>query len=133
MIKDLVKKNRGSSSVEFIIGIVCLAAGLFMFSQRIVVNTGFYSWRLWGFSISSGLVVVPLLIGIIWLFFDFKSKIAKVIIALGFIFIIATVIMSIKIYFMATSFFDYILMLGLAAAGAGLLLKAIAGKKNENK
>ncbi len=133
MIKDLVKKNHGSSSVEFIIGIVCLAAGLFMFSQRIVVNTGFYSWRLWGFSISSGLVVVPLLIGIIWLFFDFKSKIAKIIIALGFIFIITTVIMSIKIYFMATSLFDYILMLGLAAAGAGLLLKAIAGKKNENK
>lgn len=132
MIKKLIKKNQGSSSVEFIVGIVCLAAGLFMFSQRIVVNTGLYSWRLWGFSISSGLVVVPLLIGIIWLFFDFKSKIAKIIIALGVIFILASVIMSIKIHFIATSFFDYILMLGLSAAGAGLLLKAMVGKKKED-
>ena len=133
MIKNLIKKNNGSSSVEFIIGIVCLAAGLFMFSQRIVVNTGMYSWRIGNFSDSSGLVVVPLLIGIIWLFFDFKSKIAKTIIALGIIFIIATVIMSVKIYFVSTSLFDYILMLGLAAAGSGLLLKAISGKnKNSN-
>ena len=133
MIKNLIKKNNGSSSIEFIIGIVCLATGLFIFSQKVIVNTGFYRFQLWGFSVSSGLVVVPLLIGIIWFFFDFKSKIAKVIIGLGLIFIVASVIMSVRISMSPTSLFDYVLMLGLSAAGAGLLLKSIADKKKEEK
>ena len=131
-MKNLIKKNNGNSSIEFIIGLVCLAAGLFIFSQKVIVNTGFYRFHIGGFYVSSGLVVVPLLVGIIWLFFDFKSKIAKVIIGLGILFIVVSVIMNVRISLTTTSLFDYIIMLGLSAAGAGLLLKSMAAKKKEN-
>ena len=43
-------------------------------------------------------------------------------------FIIATIIMSIRISFVTTSMFDYIIIMGLAAAGSGLLLKTLFKK-----
>ncbi len=85
--------------------------------------------RIGSFDLSSGLVTVPLIIGIIWYFFDSKSIIPKIIITLGVIFIVATIIMSIRIYFVTTSMYEYILIIGMAAAGAGLLLKTLFKKK----
>ena len=37
--------------------------------------------------------------------------------------------MSIRIYFVTTSMYEYILIVGMAAAGAGLLLKTLFKKK----
>lgn len=82
-----------------------------------------------GFNLSSGLVTVPLIIGIIWQFYNPKSIIPKIIMTLGTVFIIATIIMSIRINFVTTSMFDYILMFGMMAAGSGLLIKTLFKKK----
>ena len=94
-----------------------------------MVSSSWYIWRIGSFDLSSGLVTVPLIIGIIWYFFDSKSIIPKIIITLGVIFIVATIIMSIRIYFVTTSMYEYILIIGMAAAGAGLLLKTLFKKK----
>jgi hypothetical protein len=66
---------------------------------------------------------------IIWQFYDSKSVIPKIIITLGVIFIVATIIMSIRLTFVATSMFDYIIIIGFVAAGLGLLLKTLFKKK----
>ena len=42
----------------------------------------------------------------------------------------AKIIMSIRISFMATSLYDYIIIFGLAAAGSGLLLKTVFKKRD---
>ena len=94
-----------------------------------MVSSSWYIWRIGSFDLSSGLVTVPLIIGILWYFFDSKSIIPKIIITLGVIFIVATIIMSIRIYFVTTSMYEYILIIGMAAAGAGLLLKTLFKKK----
>lgn len=124
-----VNESQGNDMLLFFVGIVLLAAGLFMLSKRTMVHSSWYGWRIGRFDLSSGTVVIPLLIGIIWYFFNSKSIFPKIIITLGLIFIVLTIIMSVRINFMATSLYDYILFLGMAAAGAGLLLRTVFKKK----
>ena len=116
------KKDEGNPLMELIIGIALLAAGLFMFSKRIIVNTGWYTWR-----------IGSLIIGIIWYFYNPKSIISKVIMGLGAGFIVLSVIMSVSINFVATSMYDYILILGMVGAGLGLLLRYISRRKKTEK
>lgn len=122
--------NTGNNDMLlFFVGIALLAAGLFMLSKRTMVHSSWYGWRIGRFDLSSGTVVIPLLIGIIWYFFNSKSVFPKIIIALGLIFIVLSIIMSVRINFVATSLYDYVLFLGMAAAGAGILLRTVFKKK----
>ena len=116
--------------LQFFIGIVLLGAGLFMLSKRVMVHSGWYVWRIGGFDLSSGTVTIPLIIGIIWYFADSKSIVPKIIITLSVIFLVISIIISVKIYFVTTSMFDYILIFGMAGAGAGLLLKTLFKKRD---
>lgn len=102
---------------------------MFILSKRVMVGSSWYVWRIGGLDISSGLVTIPLIIGIIWQFYNSKSVIPKIIMTLGTVFIVVTIIMSIRINFVTTSMFDYILMFGMIAAGSGLLIKTLFKKK----
>lgn len=123
------KEKCGNDLLLFFVGIVLLAVGLFMLSKRVVVHSSWYTWRIGNFDLASGTVVIPLIIGIIWYFVKPKSLIPKIVIILGLIFIVVTIIMSVRINFVTTSLFDYILILGMAAAGSGLLLRTVFKKK----
>ena len=129
---NFLKKDEGNPELELLIGIILLAAGLFMLSKRVIVHTGWYTWRIGSFYLSSGTVIIPLLIGIIWYFYNPKSFMSKVIIGLSIVFIVISIIMSVSLNFMATSMFDYVLILGMSAAGFGLILKSHFGRKNKN-
>ncbi len=120
----------GNDVLSLFLGIILLGAGLFILSKRVVVSSGWYIWRFGSFDLSSGTITIPLIIGIIWFFFNNKSIIAKIIITLSIIFIIVSIIMSVRLYFISTSLFDYILIFGMSAAGSGLLLKFFFQKHN---
>lgn len=124
------KKRSENELLQFFIGIVLIGVGLFMLSKRVMVHSSLYIWRIGGFDLSSGTVTIPLIIGIIWYFFNNKSIVPKILIVLGIIFIVATIIMSVRINFVTTSMFDYILIFGMAAAGSGLLLKTLFKKRD---
>lgn len=124
------EKNGGNELLQFFIGIILIGVGLFMLSKRVMVHSSWYIWRIGGFDISSGTIVIPLIIGIIWYFFNSKSIVPKIIITLSVILIVVSIIMSVRINFVTTSMFDYILILGMAAAGSGLLLKVLFKKRN---
>ena len=116
--------------LQFFIGVILLGAGLFMLSKRVMVHSGWHIWSIGGFDLSSGTVTIPLIIGIIWYFVNSKSIVPKIIITLSVVFIVITIILSVRIDFLATSMFDYILIFGMAAAGSGLLLKTLFKKRN---
>lgn len=120
-------------ALDFFIGLILLSVGLFMLSKRVVVHSGWYGWRIGNFDLSTGTVTIPLIIGIIWYFFNSKSVVPKIIITLSVIFIVVSIIMSVRINFVATSLFDYILIFGTAAAGSGLLLSGTFRKKDNKK
>lgn len=124
------KTSGDNDLLLFFVGVILLGVGLFMLSKRVMVHSSWYIWRIGSFDLSSGTVTIPLIIGIIWYFVKPKSVIPKVIITLGVIFIIVTIIMSVRINFVTTSMFDYILIFGMAGAGAGLLLRTLFKKRN---
>ncbi|MBQ2937903.1 MAG: hypothetical protein IJE05_03365 [Clostridia bacterium] len=132
-LRDNIKETKEDNNevLQFFLGIIMLGAGLFMLSKRVMVHSSWHIWRIGSFDISSGLVTVPLIIGIIWQFYNSKSVIPKIIMTLGVVFIIITIIMSIRISFVPTSMFDYIIIMGLAAAGSGLLLKTVFKKRDK--
>ena len=130
MPKQEEKDSGGNDPLQFFIGIVLLGAGLFMLSKRVMVHSSWYVWQIGGFDLSSGTVTIPLIIGIIWYFINNKSIAAKILIVLSVVFIIVSIIMSIRINFVTTSMFDYILIFGMVAAGTGLLLKTLFKKRN---
>ncbi len=130
MPKQEEKDSGGNDLLQFFIGIVLLGAGLFMLSKRVMVHSSWYVWQIGGFDLSSGTVTIPLITGIIWYFINNKSIAAKILIVLSVVFIIVSIIMSIRINFVTTSMFDYILIFGMVAAGTGLLLKTLFKKRN---
>lgn len=127
-------KRRATDTLEFYVGLLLLSAGLFFILSKTMVSSGFYAWRIGNFNVSSGLVIVPLLIGIIWLFYNPKSFLAKLLSIVGAIFILASIIMGISISFSRTTLFDFIIMIVLMGAGAGLLLRSFFYKiKNKGE
>lgn len=124
-----ISQSKDNDLLLFFIGLLLLGAGLFMLSKRVMVHSSWFGWSIGGFDLSSGTVTIPLIIGVIWYFVKPKSIVPKIIIVLGVIFIIATIIMSIRIHFVTTSLFDYILIFGMAGAGTGLLLRTVFNAK----
>lgn len=124
------KQSGGNELLQFFIGVILLGAGLFMLSKRVMVHSSWYIWRIGGFDLSSGTITIPLIIGIIWYFVNSKSIAPKIIIILSVIFMVISIIMSVRINFITTSMFDYVLILGMAAAGSGLLLKTLFKKRD---
>ncbi len=101
-----------------------LIAGLYMLSQRVMITSGFFAG---GISIGrstmpTGMVFVPLIAGLIWMFAS-GSKGSKILTAAGVIIILAAIIMSTRFYMPHMSLFDWIVLLVLVFGGAGLLIR----------
>lgn len=125
--KDDPQKER--NPLYLVIGAIILAIGVFILSRKIVVTSGFLGYTLWGFHMGFGLIVLPLIFGIVWLFYNPKSIWAKILSVLGVIFILVSVIMNTGIHLVSMTLYDYILIIGLIAAGIGLLLRYYFKKK----
>jgi len=98
--------------------------GAYLLTNQVSVVGG--SWRLWGHS-SFGLSLLPLIIGIIMLFFDGRSVIGWLLVAAGAVIIFLGILTNLDIYFRETSLFNTLIMLTMLAAGIGLVAKSIRG------
>ena len=96
------KDSGGNELLQFFIGVILLGAGLFMLSKRVMVRSGWHVWRIGGFDLSSGTITIPLIIGIIWYFANSKSIFPKIIITLSVVFLVVSIIMSVRINFVTT-------------------------------
>ena len=133
-IFNLKQKNENHSQQSknpllFFVGIAMLAVGLFWLSQTVRVSTDWFSsWRWGGISVPGGLTMVPLIAGIVWLFFNPKSFFARALTVIGGIQIVAAVIMSIRFYVHNTSLFVFLIIFVFIAGGSGLILRALFKK-----
>lgn len=108
---------------KFFLGAGMVVAGGYLLMVRVTVVSGL--WHLFGFN-AFGLSLVPLLVGIAFLFFDGRSPIGWVLTAAGALIIVAGILSNLAIYFRPTSLFDTLLMLGLIAGGIGLVARSLA-------
>ena len=123
------RTNSRNSALEILMGIILLGVGLYILSTRVIVHNSWYIWRFGNFDISSGAVTIPLMLGIIWLVINPKSIGAKILTILSAIFIVVSIILSVRLNFVPTPLFVYILIFGLISVGSGLLLRNGFNKK----
>jgi hypothetical protein len=72
-----------------------------------------------------GLTMLPLLVGIAFLFYNGKSIIGWLLTAVGAAIILAAILMNMDIYFRQTTLFNTIVMLGLLFGGLGLVARSL--------
>ena len=127
--EKLVKQNEMR---EFVIGILLLSIGLFMLSMRVRVYSGWFAgFTIGSFHVASGVVTIPLIIGIVWYVMNTKSILAKWLCILGSLIIVISIIMSIHINWVSSTLFEYLLIFILSAVGLGLILKTVLGDKKD--
>jgi uncharacterized protein len=107
---------------EFLIGFVCAVAGGYLLFNQVTVGSG--SWTIYGMN-AFGLSLIPFLIGVGMLFFNGKSAFGWLMLIGSVVIIIAGVLVNLSIWFRPTSLFNTLLMLGLLAAGIGLILRSL--------
>ena len=118
----------------FFIGLILLGAGLFWLFQRTSVATvGIFSGGLLfgNITIPTGAVLLPLVIGIILLFFlEDKRIFGWIVTAIGLVVVILSILMSVRITLEKTSLFEFVCIFGFIAAGTGLLLRTLFRKRD---
>jgi hypothetical protein len=107
---------------QFVVGLGLVIAGGYMFLSNVTVMSG--SWQLWGYNVF-GLSLIPMLLGIGLLFFDGRSAFGWLLTFGGVIIIIVGVISNLHIYFNPTSLTNTFIMLGMLAAGIGLVARSL--------
>ena len=129
-------KRARNELLQFLAGLAMLIAGLFIFSQKVMVYSMFLGGGL-GFSIggmnmniNNGLIIIPFIIGVVWMFASEGSFASKAFTAAGVLIIILAVIMTTNISLVRITLYEWVLILVLIFGGAGLLIRILfAGKK----
>ena len=106
----------------FLFGGAMFIAGGYLLLQQVTVSGG--SWTIWGYN-SFGLSLVPLLVGIGFLFYDGRSVLGWFLAGAGALIILVGIITNLNIFFRPTSLFNTLLMLALLAGGLGLVARSL--------
>lgn len=127
--KAMGMNRKGSSSedlLQFFIGFIMFAGGLFWLLSIVEVHTNFGNgYYLGGMRLNSGTILLPFLIGVGMLFFLEGKKMffGVLVAAAGLLLILFSLISSVSITIRHTSGLGFLLMGVLIAGGAGLVIK----------
>ena len=137
LYQDLLSQHRntespGSRLSKFFFGLVMLGAGLFMIFNNLSVTSTWgrygYFYSFGNFNISNGMIMLPLIIGILMIFFMRKRIYGWIVIAIGVVIVLLSVLLTTQIHWKTTSGYIFVIMFGLTAAGAGLVLRELFRK-----
>jgi hypothetical protein len=138
MEDNLMKKER-NELLEFLAGMAMLVVGLYLLTTHVDVSMGFFGGyiRIGGWHMSTGMTVIPFIIGVVWLFVNPDSFAAKLVAGLGVLIILACIIMSTRFSMIGVSLYEWLLMLVLIFGGGGMvariLFKTPKGYNDEKK
>lgn len=129
-----MKKAR-NELLQFLAGLAMLIAGLFIFSQKVMVYSTFFGGglRLGSLNMSNGLIIIPFIIGVVWMFASEGSFASKAFTAAGVLIIILAVIMTTNISLVRITLYEWVLILVLIFGGAGLLIRILFVGKSTDK
>lgn len=109
-------------TAEFLLGLALAVAAVYMLTSKVTVSSGY--WELWGHD-AFGLSLIPFVLGVGFLFVNRASTIGWLLLGSGIIIIVSGILMNLHFYFQPTSLFNTLLMLGLLAAGIGLIVRGL--------
>lgn len=132
-----VRTERGSAA-SAMLGFVMMCAGFYLLLQSIVVTqsyflgAGLYHFSFWGgTSITSGMILVPLIFGVGMIFYNTSNLLAWALAIGSLAALIVGVIVNTHFALRSMSLFDMLGIFVLAIGGLGLFLRGISdGKKS---
>ncbi len=107
---------------QFFLGLMMAVAGGWLLTNQVTVSSGFWAW--FG-PHTFGLSLLPLIVGVAFLFFDGKSTVGWILTAAGAVIILVGILANLHIYFEPTSLFNTLIMLVLLAGGIGLIARSL--------
>jgi hypothetical protein len=113
---------------KFFLGIAMFVAGMYLLLKNIYVqhSFGFGSsfFNVGGLSVTSGMILIPFIIGVAVLFFNAKNLLGWILTIGSVVLLIVGVISSIHFTLAGMSAFDILMILVLVAGGLGLFLSS---------
>ncbi len=107
---------------SFLLGAVMLVAGAYWLLTQVTVTSGF--WTFYGYN-AFGISLVPLLIGVLLLFYNGKGILGWLLVLAGLVIVGAGILANLNIYFHPTSLFNTLIMLVLLVGGLGLIARSL--------
>jgi hypothetical protein len=107
---------------QFVVGLIMAVLGGYLLLNQVQVTTSFWNFGRYG---GFGLTLLPLLVGIGFLFYNGRSIVGWLLTAAGAAIIFASILMNMDIYFRPTSLFNTLMMLGLLFGGLGLIARSL--------
>ncbi len=115
--------------LQFLIGIVMMVAGFYLLFNAISIDSRFgLGMRLYGIGgvgITSGILMIPLIAGIIFIFYNVRNVIGWVLSVGSLVALIVGVLANARFSLRGMSSFDLIVILVLAFGGLGLFLRSL--------
>lgn len=114
--------------MRFFGGLLLFGAGMFMIFQNLSIES---TWgvgsifRIGGYSIPNGTIMVPLLLGIALLFLCDRKLWGWLFIGVGFVIVLAAVIMSVHVRWMTSSGWMFFVMFAMTIAGGSMMLREL--------
>jgi uncharacterized protein len=115
------------SDLHFFGGMASLLLGVFLLFSHVRVGSGYPTFWGWGGGDHIGLLMLPLVFGIGWIFYNAKSVWGWLISAVSVTMLVFTIISGLRISFAPVSMIDLIIMLIPFAFGAAYVLKGMGG------
>lgn len=130
-MKRIRKKRKQNDLLIFLAGLAMLVSGLYWLTSKVSVSTSFFGGSLafGGLSVNSGLIVVPFIACIIWLFINPDSFLAKICTGLSVVLIIAAIILNTRLHLHSTSLYEYLIILIFIFGGGAMVLKVLCNPK----
>ena len=114
---------------QFFIGLMCAVAGGWLLTNQVSVSSS-GGWMIYGYN-GFGLSLIPFILGTGLIFFNGKSIAGWLLLAAGLVIVFVGILSNLRIYFEPTSLFNTLLMLGLLAAGLGMMAASLRTKPAE--
>lgn len=115
-------------SGHFFIGLIMFCGGIYLLLNSINISAPYgLSARLYrfnGYSITSGMVMIPFMFGVGFMFYDVRKWYGWLLAGGSLVALIFGVIASINFTFTRMSAFDLVVILVLTVGGLGLLLRS---------
>lgn len=114
--------------LHFLVGMAMTIAGFYLLTNMIQVSSGFWGYRYhWGqFTISPfGVTLIPFMLGIVMLFYNYQSVLGKLLAGGSFLAIIIGVLANLQVYFAPQTLYVTLLVIILFVGGIGLMCYAV--------
>ena len=114
---------------QFLVGLMMMIAGFYLLLNSIIISSHFgFGMRLYGIGgmgITSGMIMIPFIAGVIMIFYNSKNPFGWVLSVGSLVALIAGVLAAAQFRFNAMSAFDLIVILVLSFGGLGFFLRSL--------